>query len=95
MKLRYRIDINGYYIPQYEREDKWFDFKVKHLTKKLKNLCNYLGFEGKWETRYHYFPKKDEKLEDTSLIFPEEMYVMAFLGAAKSVYDEKIREFDV
>lgn len=97
MKLRYRIDVSGYYIPQWydQKAYEWKDFKVKNLTTRLTNLAHSVGFKCKWENKFHYTPKKGEKTEEMSLIFPNEMNVMAFLGAAKSVFTEKVKEFEI
>ena len=93
MKLRYRISADVY-IPQYymPKEDRWQDFLVKDVTPAIEKLCMAIGNlqaphrfdEGQW---FFNPSRKEDKKEDMALIFFKEMYVMAFLGAAKATWD--------
>lgn len=99
IRLRYKL-AGDLYIPQfYSEQNTWEDFKVKHITPSLKNLCYHLGCISLPRTydggQWFYEPKQSEQVRDMSLIFSKEMLVCAFLGAAKIVFDYQPKEFEV
>lgn len=100
MELRYNL-VGIYYIPQYKLPDgEWKDFKNKNIKgTHLEKLCIAIGnlqLPRRWENgSWHFTPTGDQKTRDMSLIFTTEMYVMAFLGAAKSHFDSKPRGFNL
>jgi len=88
------------YVPQYSNKDnEWHDFKVKQIPESLKRLCMSIGdlqFPNRWSTgQWHFNALGESKTEDMALIFNKEMYVMAFLGAAKAVFDTQPKEFTI
>src|SRR5690606_6398561 len=99
MKLRYRIESRGWYIPQYQKkDDSWEDFKLKDLgdeNTQIHNIAYSLGESEKWGGHiYHFTPNKKEDKKNMSLIFKNELKVCAFLGAAKIYYSERIKEIE-
>jgi len=101
MKLRYRKTAD-LFVPQYfiTKEDKWEDFKIKNLPKVLHNFCialTNLENPRRFDSIHprSFSPSEGEKLEDMSLIFGKEMYIMAFLGAAKSIYNTDTINFEL
>lgn len=101
MKLRYRTDVNGYYVPQFlnKKTEEWEDIKVKELSPKAaglaKQLANLQFFTQKWHTVYHYTPQKGENKGDQSLIFEFEYLVNAFLSGLLILYSSEVKEINV
>jgi hypothetical protein len=101
MKLRYRKSGN-IYTPQYlTKEDEWKDFTADQISGDLRNLCEKiagLSFpirSGLNTSGYWYYFENEKNTGKGALIFSNEMYVMAFLGAAKSYFDSQTKEFNV
>lgn len=101
MKLRYRIETRGWYVPQYlnKSNNEWTDFTYKDLGGKetqLHTLAIDLGHSTKWDVVYHFAPlkKENQKLEDMSLIFKTEIKVCAFLGATSVYFSKRIKDFE-
>lgn len=97
MKLRYRKS-NDFYIPQYQSTDdsEWNDFLVKNITDQLAQICQAIGdlqCPRRWEPGQWHSEDKGKNRGDQTVFFTKEMYVMAFLGAAKSVYNTQTVEF--
>lgn len=98
MKLRYRIEERGYYIPQYfdEKTEKWVDFKAKHVTGELRLIAIYLGKSDSWGANiWHFKPINKENNGDMAVFFDNELKVCAFLGAAKTFFSNRTKEFDI
>lgn len=99
MKLRYRVESRGWYIPQFlNKEDKWVDFKVMNIPKnsEIYDIAFRLGEYESWGDRtWHFRPRKEDKIEDMSLIFKTEILVCSFLGAAKLYFSERTKEFNI
>ena len=97
MKLRYRIESRGWYIPQYllEETEKWTDFQVGHISGELVKIAKNLGKYGYSSITWHFSPRKGEKEEAMSLCFETELKVCAFLGAAKIFFSERIKEIEL
>jgi hypothetical protein len=89
MKFRYRIDLNGLYIPEYTLTDStgWVSFKVRNIAGKMRKVCRALGEvsapratkNGQW----HFEPEGAAPYDNESVFFTDEIYVMAFIGAAQ------------
>lgn len=96
MKLRYRIESRGYFIPQYSnKEEEWKDFLVKHVTGELREIAQALGkYRSYSSNAWHFTPNKDEKIEDMSLFFQSELKACAFLGSAKVFFSDRTKEFE-
>lgn len=97
LKFRYRIDANGYYVPQYQGiGDKWFDFTVGQTTGELQkiavNLSVSTGYSGR--NVWHYI-SEDEDVEEMPVFFTSEVKVAAYLGAAKVFFGERVKDFNL
>ncbi len=89
MKFRYRINAQGLYIPEYMLADgtEWIPFKVCNIAGKMKKVCRALAEmsyprstkSGQW----HFEPEGAASYNDQALFFTDEIYVMAFIGAAQ------------
>ena len=102
MKLRYRIEGRGWYIPQYfsTKTEEWKDFTLGDLGSKhnlIHDIAWSLGKGDRWGGNiYHFNPsERGDKKEDMSLIFENELKVCAFLGAAKVHYSERTKEVEL
>ena len=102
MALRYRVDLRGWYVPQFKmkEEDEWQDFKRKHLGEEsceIHRLAYDLGVTiGRFGDKvYHYKPIDGQKEEEMSLVFNTEIKVCAFLGAATIVYSQRVHNFNL
>jgi hypothetical protein len=101
MKLRYRIEDRGWYIPQYFsiKTEEWKDFKLGDLGSKhnlIHDIAYRLGESDRWNgNTYHFNPNGKHKKEDMPLIFKNELKVCAFLGAAKIHYGERTKEVEL
>jgi hypothetical protein len=99
MKLRYRIEGRGWYIPQFQnKKEEWIDICVKHVLKnsQLEDVAYQLGEYQAWEGRlYHFKPNKGESKEDMQIIFKNEIKCAAFLGAFKLYYSERTKEINI
>jgi hypothetical protein len=96
LKLRYRIDTNGYYIPQYQGQDElWIDFIKSNISGEMYSLCESLGEEAKFSGNiWHFRAKKIEDERNMAVFFTSELKVCAFLGAAKTFFRHRIKEFN-
>lgn len=103
MELRYRVERRGWRIPQYKntKTGEWEDVTYRHLGKKgeplhqiarqLANATqNVLGL--RYPPQYHFKPDRKSEIYGESIIFKDDIYVAAFLGAITVAY--KTRTFD-
>ena len=97
MKLRYRKSAT-FYIPQYLSEKyEWEDFTADQISGSLRKLCEKIGilsFPMSWNGQWYFHDNGKDK-GNGLLIFSNEMYVMAFLGAAKSYFNQETKEFNI
>lgn len=102
MKLRYRTQQGKHYIPQYQLngQDIWYDFLAKDVNNLLESIAYKLGQlshpGGYGESQWYYKPSnKEEKEGEMKVFFTAEIFVMAFLGAAKSYFTPQTKEFEI
>lgn len=95
MKYGYRISPNGWFIPQYGKDGKWLDFKMKNLKdthSPLHQIAITLGKPGNWgSVQYHTRSIGTDKLDEI-LIFATAIKVSAFLGAANYYFSPKVNK---
>lgn len=97
MNLRYRKS-GTLFIPQYQLKDgTWEDFVRENVGRELLKLCVAIGniqMPSKWDDGQWYYQKtkQDRNVKET-IIFTKEIFVMAFLGAAKVYFDVETKEF--
>lgn len=89
MELRYRIE-NTFFVPQYKlgKEEVWRDFLRTNIGGDLLKICGSLGniqYPRRMDAGQWYIESK--KSEEQYLIFTKEIFVLAFLGAAKAYFD--------
>lgn len=97
MEIKYRYRKNGsQFIPQYKREvnnEDWRDFVASDIKGDMKRLCQSIGdiqAPQRWDCGIWYY-----KDDPHTLLFTKEVFVMAFLGAAKSFYSDETKELDI
>lgn len=103
MELRYRVESRGWRIPQFKnvKTGEWEDITYGHLGKKTDPLhliarklaeATEISLSLRYDLQYHFTPEKKSEIDDESVIFKDDIYVAAFLGAVTVAY--KTRTFD-
>lgn len=97
MKLRYRITSNNY-VPQILNKDNiWRDIKqteIKGLLRDVANKLANLSNPRRYSTGLWYVENNSSEVYDV-VFFTKEIFVMAFLGAYKSYFNQEMKEFEL
>jgi hypothetical protein len=91
MRFSYKITPSGLFLPHYQKESdsEPKPFLKKHVDGQMKRVCIALSHisaprpfreEGQW---YLAKTDKSQKDDDMQIFFTQELYVMAFIGAAQ------------
>lgn len=92
MKLRYRVNHNSLFIPQYQTpEAEWKDVQVKNVYGELERIAELLANPSPW----HFNVKDPKDREHASVVFKSELKVAAFLGALKIFCSDRTKKLDL
>lgn len=106
MELRYRIENRGWRIPQFKHVDtgEWTDIAYKHLGKKRDPLhqiaiklaeASQASMDLRFAPQYYFSPTGGDSKDDESIIFKDDVYVSAFLGAVTIAYKNRTFDFNI